>query len=1792
MKKGLRLMTFLVAFVLLIECSPIEALADDSHILTSEELTAAWALAGLDENAAPYHEGMEFSASMNASQMQKWLDELLDNEVAAVKQIQSEMENILADMKREDPEQYRLLTQGSNDGSYQAMMQTYRDAEALRQLLRYYSDKLDTKIGIIGQMKNWLTTEGYTRSQQLSASREIEDAVAAIREIRSEMAENSGDWLRSVEEWNMAFQGTAANSANAKRSGNAMALDGWIADVRAWQQPKEVRTSVSASVLYPGGSKQSVMGRLNLVSSALADSSQTVDVTVKNKNDFNITLYDANKNPLPNATATVSTVDGEFVSRTDTTGSKGLVVFKSNDFHPDSDKNYTLNVEVSCDGFTPYLGKGLIFEKGEEMKIYLDVDPGKPAIKSASFNGDHKHFRDILKNSYDTFFSSLNDESFDFEVITTAPAWVRLDVTDANGKNIYWNAETGTDCTVNFSYTWKSCIKPGTKVTVTVSDNRAGTNGIKTELMLNVYQGVVSAPVQDFMGIFDTFSGGGFTIKAPSGIPVLSNMTLNVTIPWEDLLGKKFPVIPRMLFNLDGSYGFYISGVGNPFKDVVDGWKSKDAKDLNTAMHNIENQTITKIDMIKNMIYPSGAAKINVAFMFDCELTFGGFFCLVARYKTDRGWKKDMDTYQANVRIQLGVILTFSMQFRWYVIPTPLISLFVGIDLSVVVGLTLDILKERSNGVTQSQVLSQTSGVTVTLRLQITFGVNLDFGVCSVTLGGYAYIRIVINFPFSSNFNNISFAAYAGMGIFLEVHVLFFKFKASYNFADTKKLKMVNGEWEIYNSRNTLSRDSLPWFAGLLSIAQAAEEERETDELSKSRAVEDYSALVPQAQPVLENLTIEGTDIRYVDINGQAYAFYISAAQDGGKSRLTWVNMVTGKSGTFDDFLTGQDGEHYPSLSDYAFDVQAVPLPKEWIDNADVSYKDGSNREFYQDKDMVAVSLLCTSGFHTETAETDGKTQEYQAPNDSRAYLFGCLHGPGDDSFIFVLPGKYTSAEKPQWTIYQMNTLDWTARNTQLSLVPQDEAFTMSYPSGAGSWKKNISGGLYISALLDDAPSQDSIAEHMVIYDIQAYYYLQEFTILGQSYPAYNLAFAQMDQSSSSLDAAASGIQARQIGLHDKKSKDDMDAESYKTYYLLTTDGAAAGNWRLVRRDNNTVHAVLDEGDIAFYDVLWDRNDRKKAEVFYLVREIQQRNKSDDDAEVATWHLKTVEETFGTRTQFGYPSLTLKRTNLDVTVPTDSFSLQYLNESVYIYWLELAGGDKAADQTTYRLRGVIFDPSARVATDDFVLAQFTTANKEDTPVDMFLSADGMAYYTVKQGGAARNGDTSQATVYAYKHGLKPHADLRAFSLAESTVYAGTDVDAYVTISNDGSANINTIDLEVVLEDEQGNVIQQGGKDVILETLHVNLLNPAENSRKVLLDGAASTTSGEGAIYRVEELPGESVQDRFNVEEVKTYWADYVEKNDQYTVGDPVVTSLESKLLLPGQIAGFKTAVHIPADWGGEVFLAVRLAKSQNNALGGYGEDKERMDQSEHDIDVTHRIYAGPQGEPYLHLTILDHAENGEQLRLYAEMYLDDDHTPVYVDLPYYPEHTSTGMTHNLDMPLSALLNGRRANVINMTVRAVGADDRLASNNDITIYVPASYRDTVRISLQPTDQTVLEGDTALFYVKAAGGREPYTYQWQENMGSGLGWRNISEATEDTLTVADVKLSMNGKQYRCVITDYGMEQVTSDSAVLNVVSALPPTGDHTNLPLYLSLAAAALLLAAALRYARKKREQRRE
>ena len=114
--------------------------------------------------------------------------------------------------------------------------------------------------------------------------------------------------------------------------------------------------------------------------------------------------------------------------------------------------------------------------------------------------------------------------------------------------------------------------------------------------------------------------------------------------------------------------------------------------------------------------------------------------------------------------------------------------------------------------------------------------------------------------------------------------------------------------------------------------------------------------------------------------------------------------------------------------------------------------------------------------------------------------------------------------------------------------------------------------------------------------------------------------------------------------------------------------------------------------------------------------------------------------------------------------------------------------------------------------------------------------------------------------------------------------------------------------------------------------------------------------------------------------------------------------------------------------------------------------------------------------------------------------------------------------------------------------------------------------TPPISQQPQSTTVTEGSTAEFSITAS---DAQTYQWQRKATyTESEWENISDATTTSYTTAATTTSMNGYQYRCVVTGSGGVSVISQTATLTVQAkpaSVPVTGvtlDKTTLELFTS------------------------
>ena len=95
--------------------------------------------------------------------------------------------------------------------------------------------------------------------------------------------------------------------------------------------------------------------------------------------------------------------------------------------------------------------------------------------------------------------------------------------------------------------------------------------------------------------------------------------------------------------------------------------------------------------------------------------------------------------------------------------------------------------------------------------------------------------------------------------------------------------------------------------------------------------------------------------------------------------------------------------------------------------------------------------------------------------------------------------------------------------------------------------------------------------------------------------------------------------------------------------------------------------------------------------------------------------------------------------------------------------------------------------------------------------------------------------------------------------------------------------------------------------------------------------------------------------------------------------------------------------------------------------------------------------------------------------------------------------------------------------------------------------------------------------------APGGATPYHYQWQVWMGEKKGWVDLDGAVISALIVKDVTMAMSGRKARCIVTDSSGQRIISDAATLTVIDPqMVDTGDHSNLPLYVAVALAALAL----------------
>ena len=146
---------------------------------------------------------------------------------------------------------------------------------------------------------------------------------------------------------------------------------------------------------------------------------------------------------------------------------------------------------------------------------------------------------------------------------------------------------------------------------------------------------------------------------------------------------------------------------------------------------------------------------------------------------------------------------------------------------------------------------------------------------------------------------------------------------------------------------------------------------------------------------------------------------------------------------------------------------------------------------------------------------------------------------------------------------------------------------------------------------------------------------------------------------------------------------------------------------------------------------------------------------------------------------------------------------------------------------------------------------------------------------------------------------------------------------------------------------------------------------------------------------------------------------------------------------------------------------------------------------------------------------------------------------------------SVTLQDNLEIKSGETLTVPEGSSLNCNGKLTNNGTILASGGTVTGSLSGgSTVTTPNITVQPSDNTVTEGQGATFTVEASAGSETPTYQWQQSTDSGSNWTNIESATSASYTTDATTTSMSGYQYRCVVKSASGVSVTSDAATLTV------------------------------------------
>ena len=1779
--------------MLFLQAQPLNALADILNPLpTAQELSAAVALTGLSDDAPGYRSGMAPSRSMSALQMAGWIEEFQDGKLAYIMDTFENYDVELAYLKENYPVTFDLL-KGFSEAGIGRLYDEYSRAMAWRDEVKYYYDLLVNTASQIFVLAESLQKDGMTEREQAVAAYKIRDKWHTLNTLLTETVDCAKVWEEEYDRLLPLLTGDYAYSGSDDSLAWLLEEVDHLREMDGRTSAKSLTVSASAVRVAPDQTLMTRLARLSPISSALADSEQTMSVMVLDDQSFFIGALDGAA-PLSGVSITVS---AEKVSaETKTTNSSGYISMPMRSFPCNKDGEAKINLAVSRNGYRKVEAPGVWVMKGGSLKVPMQKDTGDPYPVSWTFWGN-----DMLVADYEVVISPFNDSEQNISVTISSPKdySFKMYFTDKNGKNPVTVGEGSGgegDKLFSFKGLWLKKAPGDGKLYLEIKPQGGST--ITYQARVKLIPAKVQNPIGDPNFKLLMNPGIQFTLPKDWAKP-LGGLVISIETP----LDKLFKIRAYIDLNGNGAITVGTTAFDDKVKAMNDGmWKSQDKKALDKAVKDAEEKGMMAKAKAANGGDWAGREKYKPLALGSISVSMSWFGFIQGQVRQTEDGNKEIRGkggagFTLNITGEAGLqwpFVNLSLTAAAYATIFPEVALL--IDVYWPDGQTLPSVQ------TSKYVLGSLNFI-LRIELGLTLCVGLK-GVVSVSITGLGFLEFQFRVSLGGFVDpdhwqpgqgdaDMDLKLYGGAMFRVVLEILWIK-TMYYPFGPEWKWRLIPGPIERVESK--APKTMVDRFVAFLASSASAEEE--DGEVQGGLQVDtDNDDLILEANEIrYQNQGASKNSLFSMRPSGTATTsdpipmmFYIKPERNNrgnlqfDRPVLLGVTLSYSAESPIAKTEEGLDENGWGIYTDGGWDVIDYSYWVQDVSRADVySYDRGVQKKL---TDVVFVVTIQAKEYEEQRRTlSDGTVETRTVPVETWANVH-CYYLDEISYRVFALrPVVLSPGGKYLAELYGTNCF-------------LNEPNPCGNPRIYGNIIRSQDSAITFFRVVASPLNIDTSGER----DARCF---QVFTGLREDGSEFRQTermentddffenrmyedFCFFDVSDNSMIYNFAPNKAM-IGLSTEYYTLVRDAKSADGLYSLGFDNGYTGTYVCARNVLSIAPRRTAGGD-------------KRSMIFMV-----QQNDGDEGFRVKGLCPDPTTPRIKNWTIWDY----------GVDVPPVNIYWANLYGRECLYWAETAGETEDGRGQLFKVRGMWYDDVSNTLSEPFVLAVIKTP-LNSTPSDIILNGSNSGYYILEQADGRR---TAHQFNFQMVVGLKMVGNI----LSETLVTPGTYDDMLLTVYNNGNVPLSGLDLTAY-------DVKQGGAPQAFETVHLDVINPY-NNRVTLnkgLDGGKEDKQGV-TVARQEECSLNDPDSQFWLVKETTHRASLSNVTAENS------SLQKTNLIMPGTFAAFNISLMVPQGWSNAHDIYLQVEKLYTTADSSFSNDvntpallqamggpavisvgrdgavrkegggllRAAADDTDYsaifktdltfdrillshdpvDLEILARRWDTSDGTPMVTLTVNNQAyiasgKSGENV-VVMEAFLDDEITPVFRYI--LPEEVSDKATWNFDLPLALLCDGRSASRVTVKVAGRNYQENGDFDNSAVIYLDT---ENLMIIRQPEDQTVPEGGEAVFSAAAAGGRAPLCYQWQVYTKAGK-WVDIAGATGNTLRLNAVILEMSGNPYRLTVTDTAGYTVTTRAASLTV-KEVPLTGD-TEPILWYALGIAVSVGAIAWILLRKKKE----